>query len=40
MKEADKWRIQKFSGQNLGMWKLQLEALLIQNDLSIMLEGK
>lgn len=29
MEEADKWRIEKFLGQSFGMWKTQMEALLI-----------
>lgn len=36
----DKWRIEKLSEESFGMWKLQLEVLLIQKDLSIRLEGK
>ena len=40
MEETDKWRIENFSGQNIGMWKLQLKALLIQKGLLITLEGK
>jgi hypothetical protein len=40
MEETNKWRIEKFLAWNFRLWKLQLEALLIQKDHLFMLEGK
>ncbi|XP_059075368.1 GDSL esterase/lipase EXL2-like [Cryptomeria japonica] len=40
MEEADKWKIEKFAGQNFGLWKVQMESLLIKQDLALALEGK
>ena len=40
MDEADKWKIEKFSGQNFGLWKVQIESLLIKQDLQLALLGK
>ena len=40
MDEADKWKIKKFSGQNFGLWKVQIESLLIKQDLQPLLLGK
>ena len=40
MDEAEKWKIEKFSGQNFGLWKVQLESLLIKQDLQPALLGK
>lgn len=37
MEEA---KFEKFSGQNFGLWKVQMESLLIKKDLSLALEGK
>lgn len=33
-------KIEKFSGQSFGLWKVQMESLLIKQDLSLTLEGK
>ena len=40
MDEEDKWKIEKFSGQNFGLWKVQIESLLIKQDLQPALLGK
>lgn len=40
MDEADKWKIEKFAGQNFRLWKVQMESLLIKQDLSLALLGK
>ena len=40
MDEANKWKIEKFSGQNFGLWKVQIESLLIKQDLQPALLGK
>lgn len=40
MDDADKWNIEKFVGQNFGLWKVQMELLLIKQDLSNALLGK
>lgn len=40
MDEANKWKIEKFSGQNFGLWKVQIESLLIKQHLQLALLGK
>ena len=33
-------RVQKFSGKNFSLWKVQMRSLLVKYDLAIAIEGK
>eukprot|EP00253_Pinus_taeda_P009734 PITA_09734 len=40
MAEDDKFRVEKFNGQNFSLWKMQMEDYLYQKDLYLRLGGK
>lgn len=33
-------RVQKFSGKNFSLWKVQMRSLLVKHELAIAIEGK